>query len=125
MQRHRTASITALAGLTCLTGCSLVGTWCPVKVKPEEARFPIASLTLVDDETYCVTSTSGDRTGTTSGTYEWTGLKLILRREDGPARVFPGHLRLDGKLVLTHEDAGGTTTGVLEKQANEKTGTLP
>ena len=125
MQRYPAAWVATLGGLVCLTGCSLVGTWCTVKVKPEEAQFPIASVTLVGDETYCVTNTSGDRTGTTSGTYEWTGLKLTLRREDRPAQVFAGYLRIDGKLVLTHQGADGMITAVLEKQADEKTGTLP
>lgn len=121
MQTLRAVSTTASAGLVLLAGCGLGGAWCTVKVTPQDARFPIASATFAADETYCVSRIAGGQTSSSSGTYRWTGFKLILAPEGTSSQTYSGYLRLDGKLVLAHGSGKAKVTAVLEKQKDERT----
>ena len=125
MQSRRIPWITTLSGFFLLDGCSLVGSWCTVTIDPDSAPFPITAVTLVDDGTYCVAHASGGRARTSSGTYQWTGLKLTLNPEGGPPQTYPGYLRLDGKLVLKQHSDGRRVTAILEKQRDEIPRTPP
>ena len=121
MRLLRAISVTMPVGLLALAGCSLVGSWCTIEVQPADAEFPVAAVTFADDQSYCVSRISGGQTSSSSGTYRWTGLRLILAPEGRPLQSYFGHLRLDGKLVLTQGSGKTKITAVLEKQKDERT----
>lgn len=115
---RRTAPVALMSVLT-LTGCNLVGSWCTVEVKPEDASFPIASATFAQDGTYCATHSAGGQTNTSAGTYRWNGSKLTLEPEGRPPQTYAGQWHLDGKLVLSEKTGAGRITAVLKKQKDE------
>ncbi|MCK4659412.1 MAG: hypothetical protein KAV82_07810 [Phycisphaerae bacterium] len=121
MPSIRPLSIITLGGLVLLSGCSLTGSWSTIEVKPEYARFPIASVTFTDEGTYCVTHGEGVRADTSSGTYEWAGSQLRLKPQGQPPQTYSGTLRLGGTLALTLETGNGVITAVLEKQKDKQT----
>ena len=101
-----------------MCGCNVVGTWSTIEVAPQDRPFPIASVTLADDGTYCVSQTTGSQTRTTAGTYRWDGVKLALNPGEGAPQHYAGGWRLDGRLVLSHGSGRDRVRAVLERQSD-------
>jgi hypothetical protein len=92
-----------------------------VSFTPQEAedRFPLSMVTFDDEGMYSATRTVEGQAETMTGQYRWNGMKLEVTPKDGTTRTYPGYLRLDGKLVLSHERDDEKMTAVLEKQKAE------
>jgi hypothetical protein len=106
--------------IAALSGCSIAGDWKLTKVTPEGKEFPISTVNFAEDGTYSATSNYGGKPMNSSGTYKWTGTSLTINPEGKPSRTYSGHMGMDSKLVLTHDDEKGKMTGTLEKQAGKK-----
>ena len=125
MSLLRTALISIPLGLSSSSGCSLVGTWSTVEIKPADARFPIASVTFADDGTYCISHTVGGRTGTSSGTYEWHGTMLVLKPANAPPARYAAYWAIGGRLIPSQRADHDRVTAVLERLEDQDTGTPP
>ncbi|MCH8252887.1 MAG: hypothetical protein IID36_10590 [Planctomycetes bacterium] len=113
----RLISTMTLAGiLVTAIGCSnIVGSWRTVAVMPEGMVFPISNVDFDKEGIYTATSKYNGESHTSTGTYKWNGRMLTVIPASGPQREYPGRIRVDGKLALTHDQDGEQVEAVLEK----------
>jgi len=94
-----------LALIVVLVGCNstLHGTWKTDPVPKGEA-FYIIEAQFKDDGTYRATAKKGDEVVKLAGTYDFNGMKLVLKSPGKPERKYGAAYVLGGSLKLTHED---------------------
>lgn len=107
------AAAGAVTVLIC--GCSLVGDWQTVSVRPAGEHFPITNLTLDKQHGFTATYDYDGQRRTCAGRYEWSGMRLVLEPVDGQRRVYRARRRINGRLVLVHEDTMSRVVATLER----------
>ncbi|MCP4250270.1 MAG: hypothetical protein GY778_24770 [bacterium] len=120
--KRSTATLPVMAGLGVLVltgGCQITGTWRAVETEPPEAEglFPIRMVTFSPEGDCSVTRQSGQELITSTGSYDWTGVKLTITPTGKEPRVYPGRLDpFTKRLRLSHQAAEQKVTVWLERE---------
>ena len=120
MKRHSHTTVGLTLVLLVGSGCSLTGTWKTVSVQPQDAvgKFPISMVTFDENNmTYTAPSIYQGKTVTSTGKYDWNGMRLRIMPEGKPERTYPGTLWLGKTLKLSHTEEGNKMTATLERQS--------
>ena len=113
---HSVAALSLLVALALVfTGCSITGSWKRVRVDPPGVPFPVEHVTFGADRSYTASWSHEGSPRTSTGMFDWNGMRLDIHQSGMQPRSYRARRRLDGKLELIYGQGKGAVTAVLER----------